>query len=115
MKTITKSGNEPSSYTATINIGQNAKENDALFSSSKSEDMWFHLDKNPSAHVYLHIDGNVTKSDEKRLWFECCNLVRLHSKCNMEAKVVMLERKYLSKSPDCSSGQVIMKKKGTIV
>lgn len=40
-------------WSATIAVGRNAAENDALFSKAKQTDIWFHLHNLPSAHVYL--------------------------------------------------------------
>jgi len=99
----------------TIRIGQNARENDSLFYTAKAEDLWFHLNSGPSAHVYLIIDNCSDKMERKRLVHQSANMVRLHSKCAMNAKVVYLERRHLEKPKDSSAGQIYMKKSGTII
>ena len=37
-----------------VEIGENAKENDLLISSSEPTDYWFHLSSFPSPHVVVH-------------------------------------------------------------
>lgn len=102
-------------YKATIKVGQNAKENDELFSTADQDDIWFHLDKGASSHVYLSfIPGKMGKSMEKKvlkgLLHECALLVKQHSKCNMKAKVNYIEKRHLSKEKWCKAGEVILKK-----
>lgn len=39
--------------TYTLQYGRNAAENWQLFDDAESDDLWFHIDDLPSAHVYL--------------------------------------------------------------
>ena len=43
----------------TIEVGQNARENWDLIDNSDNNDLWFHLDEYPSAHVIL--SQNISK------------------------------------------------------
>ena len=40
-------------HTWTIKIGRNEKENDALIRNSNKNDLWFHLEDNPSPHGFI--------------------------------------------------------------
>ena len=39
----------------TLHYGKNAHENWELFDAAEPDDLWFHLDDLPSAHVYLEV------------------------------------------------------------
>ena len=95
-------------WSATINLGRNANENDLLFRTAKQMDMWFHLYNLPSAHAYLSINGNPSTSCLKSLMQECANLVRQYSKCAGNTKVNYLQRRFLSKGS--KAGEVVLKK-----
>ncbi len=43
------------STTYTLHYGRNAAENWELYDSAEADDLWFHLDDCPSAHVYLQV------------------------------------------------------------
>jgi predicted ribosome quality control (RQC) complex YloA/Tae2 family protein len=43
----------------TIEVGQNAKENWDLIDNSEPNDLWFHLDEYPSAHVILSQNSSL--------------------------------------------------------
>lgn len=43
----------------TIKVGNNAKENWNLIADSEPEDLWFHLDEYPSAHVIISQKNNM--------------------------------------------------------
>lgn len=49
-----------------IIIGQNAKENWDLVDNSDPDDLWFHLDEYPSAHVVI---SEKVKISEKKIFF----------------------------------------------
>ena len=112
MKIIKKTADlqdETVEWSATIHVGRNCVENDLLFFQAHQNDVWFHLDKGSSAHVYLHIDkGTLNKGALSQLMHECADLVRQHSKCNSNAKVASLPKRYLRKTPDCKPGEVIL-------
>lgn len=100
MKTKQRSNDDPEApiWKATIKVGQNAKENDVLFCSAKQNDIWFHLDKGPSCHVYLSIVyGMPPKHNLVRLISECEDIVRANSKCAPNAKVIHAEKRNIRK------------------
>jgi len=70
-------------------VGNNCKENDQLFGSTPSDSVWFHLEEDPSAHVYALKNGDLTREELKY----AANLVRKYSKG--QGKVIYLEKKYL--------------------
>lgn len=48
-------------------IGKNAKENDELFKTMPNDSTWFHLENNPSAHVYcLSKNKKINKKEIKK-------------------------------------------------
>ena len=95
-------------WTATINVGTNAKENDALFAKAQQNDWWFHLDKGPSCHVYLHTEGKLENKDEKMLFAKCKQLVKENSKCRTNAKVISTRKRNIRRNYS-QSGAVILK------
>ena len=42
----------------TIKIGRNEKENDELIRKSDKNDLWFHLEDNPSPHGFISVTVN---------------------------------------------------------
>ena len=50
----------------TISIGQNKEENWQLIDSSEPNDVWFHIDDQPSCHVVLKNENNIKLRDFPR-------------------------------------------------
>ena len=50
----------------TISIGQNKEENLQLIDSSEPNDVWFHIDDQPSCHVVLKNENNIKLRDFPR-------------------------------------------------
>ena len=111
MKTIYQESDEDatSKWNAIIRVGANSKENDALFTLAQQNDLWFHLDKGPSCHVYLSIEGTPEKRDVNKLISQCENLVLQSSKCAPTATVIHTEKKNI-KRDHSKSGSIILKK-----
>lgn len=116
MKTIVKRDDFTDELIAEIWVGQSDKENDNLFLLADQNDLWFHLDKMPSAHVWLHfLQSRTDKVVLKSLINKCALLVKEHSKCPRgRTKVCYLNKKSLRK--DYSKvGSVILKKGPQII
>lgn len=61
----------------TIQVGENAGENQSLCRSAKQKDIWFHLDGSSSPHAILSVgDGKGRRDHSVR---ECCQLVKHYS------------------------------------
>ena len=48
-------------------IGKNAQDNFNIIDNSKPNDIWFHLDENPSCHVIALISDNIDRLNKKEL------------------------------------------------
>jgi predicted ribosome quality control (RQC) complex YloA/Tae2 family protein len=109
----------------TFFIGQNAKENDELFRAADPEDIWFHYDNRPSAHVYMQIDNEFNSLTKNSLTKNSPNslskkellkmikvgalLVRKNSKKTSGlVEICYLKRKFLRKGN--KPGEVILTK-----
>lgn len=110
MKTITRFLDD-SQCEISIKMGQNAAENDQLFKEAKQNDIWFHLEKGSSCHIYLSIENkHIDKQNFNRLVTECENMVRENSKCHPSARVIHVEKKYVKKDYT-TPGAVFVKKR----
>ena len=63
-----------------IYMGRDKYENEHLITFGWPEDLWFHVDKLSSAHVYLRLPAGVEFSDVPiNLVHECAQLTKLNS------------------------------------
>uniref|UniRef100_A0A8B9Z5G0 Coiled-coil domain-containing protein 25 n=1 Tax=Buteo japonicus TaxID=224669 RepID=A0A8B9Z5G0_9AVES len=68
----------PSVYT--IYMGKDKYENEDLIKYGWPEDIWFHVDKLSSAHVYLRLHKGQTVDDiPKEVLIDCAHLVKANS------------------------------------
>jgi predicted ribosome quality control (RQC) complex YloA/Tae2 family protein len=90
-----------------IQVGENAKENDAIRKTASQKDFWFHLENTSSPHVIL----SVQKSPSKQEIYECSQLVKHFSKLKniKEAYVIYIEVKKVKKGEN--DGEVELKSK----
>ncbi|EEC71481.1 hypothetical protein OsI_03744 [Oryza sativa Indica Group] len=94
----------------TIYMGADKNENEELIKYGLPEDVWFHVDKVSSAHVYLRLKkGESIDSICDGLLEDCAQLVKAHSiqgnKMN-NVEVVYTPWSNLKKSPSMDVGQV---------
>ncbi|KAG8055434.1 hypothetical protein GUJ93_ZPchr0001g29500 [Zizania palustris] len=94
----------------TIYMGADKSENEELIKYGLPEDVWFHVDKVSSAHVYLRLKkGESIDSICDGLLEDCAQLVKAHSiqgnKMN-NVEVVYTPWSNLRKSPSSDVGQV---------
>lgn len=84
MKTILKLDSE--SYE--VSIGRSWLENEELIKTSAPQDVWFHLDLEPSCHVILQNPSNISlKKLDKKIIKQCALLVKQHTnKCIQHKK-----------------------------
>ncbi len=93
----------------TIEVGQNAKENWDLIDNSDPNDLWFHLDEYPSAHVVL--SQNILFSYEIpeypnqiiAIASDYCKSYSKHAKNLSKVKIVYTQIKNLSKAKEIGS------------
>lgn len=93
-----------------IYMGADENENDVLIRWGWPEDVWFHVDKLSSAHVYLRLEPNQTIDDIPRAVIDdCAQLVKANSikgnKMN-NVDVVYTMWSNLKKTKSMDAGQV---------
>ncbi|XP_072170192.1 coiled-coil domain-containing protein 25-like [Diadema setosum] len=98
----------------TIYVGEDKYENEELIKYGFPEDVWFHVDKLSSAHVYLRLKKGQTMDDIPGSVLEdCAQLVKANSiqgsKMN-DIAVVYTPWENLKKTGDMAVGQVGFKK-----
>lgn len=94
----------------TIYMGADKNENEELIKYCLPEDVWFHVDKVSSAHVYLRLKrGESIDTISEGLLEDCAQLVKAHSiqgnKMN-NVEVVYTPWSNLNKLPSMDVGQV---------
>ena len=64
-----------------IRIGQNKEENFVILDESNENDIWFHVDKQPSSHVILtNHDNEKINSIPRQVIKRCAYLCKINSK-----------------------------------
>ncbi|NXS32091.1 CCD25 protein, partial [Pomatostomus ruficeps] len=98
----------PAGYT--IYMGKDKYENEDLIKYGWPEDIWFHVDKLSSAHVYLRLHKGQTMDDiPKEVLSDCAHLVKANSiqGCKLSSvSVVYTPWSNLRKTPDMDVGQI---------
>lgn len=94
----------------TIYMGKDKYENEDLIKYGWPEDVWFHVDKLSSAHVYLRLHQGQTMDDiPKEVLSDCAHLVKANSiqGCKLSSvTVVYTPWSNLRKTPDMDVGQI---------
>ncbi|XP_032911930.1 coiled-coil domain-containing protein 25 isoform X2 [Catharus ustulatus] len=94
----------------TIYMGKDKYENEDLIKYGWPEDVWFHVDKLSSAHVYLRLHKGQTMDDiPKEVLSDCAHLVKANSiqGCKLSSvTVVYTPWSNLRKTPDMDVGQI---------
>lgn len=98
------------SSTYTIYMGKDKYENEDLIKYGWPEDVWFHVDKLSSAHVYLRLQkGEKIEDIPKEVLMDCAHLVKANSiqGCKMNnVNVVYTPWSNLKKTADMDVGQI---------
>uniref|UniRef100_A0AC34RMG8 Coiled-coil domain-containing protein 25 n=1 Tax=Panagrolaimus sp. JU765 TaxID=591449 RepID=A0AC34RMG8_9BILA len=93
-----------------IYMGRDKEENEHLIRWGWPEDVWFHVDKLSSAHVYLRLQPGQTIADiSDELLEDCCQLVKANSieGCKLNnVDIVYTMWSNLKKTGDMAVGQV---------
>ncbi|XP_077625812.1 coiled-coil domain-containing protein 25 isoform X3 [Crocuta crocuta] len=72
--------NSVNSSAYTIYMGKDKYENEDLIKYGWPEDIWFHVDKLSSAHVYLRLHkGEKIEDIPKEVLMDCAHLVKANS------------------------------------
>nr|ACO51857.1 Coiled-coil domain-containing protein 25 [Aquarana catesbeiana] len=94
----------------TIYMGKDKFENEDLIKYGWPEDIWFHVDKLSSAHVYLRLQKGQTIDDiPKEVLTDCVQLVKANSiqGCKMNSiNIVYTPWSNLKKTADMDVGQI---------
>jgi len=96
--------------TATIYMGRDKVENEELIKYAWPQDVWFHVDKLSSAHVYLRMPGDMNwETIPQTLLTDCAQLVKANSiegnkKDNLT--IIYTPSDNLKKTGDMAVGQV---------
>ncbi|EDV22154.1 uncharacterized protein TRIADDRAFT_50705 [Trichoplax adhaerens] len=94
----------------TIYVGRDKYENEELLKYAFAEDVWFHVDKLSSAHVYLRMPKDMSiDSIPTALLHDCAQLVKANSiqGCKLNnVKVVYTPASNIKKTADMEVGQV---------
>uniref|UniRef100_A0A8D1HVS2 Coiled-coil domain-containing protein 25 n=1 Tax=Sus scrofa TaxID=9823 RepID=A0A8D1HVS2_PIG len=105
---FTSSSVNSSAYT--IYMGKDKYENEDLIKYGWPEDIWFHVDKLSSAHVYLRLHkGEKIEDIPKEVLMDCAHLVKANSiqGCKMNnVNVVYTPWSNLKKTADMDVGQI---------
>ncbi|MBZ3884588.1 Coiled-coil domain-containing protein 25 [Sciurus carolinensis] len=105
---FTSSSVNSSAYT--IYMGKDKYENEDLIKYGWPEDIWFHVDKLSSAHVYLRLHKGVKIEDiPKEVLMDCAHLVKVNSiqGCKVNnVNVVYTPWSNLKKTADMDVGQI---------
>lgn len=90
-----------------IYVGRSPLENaDLTFRLARPDDLWFHVQNQPGAHVILQRDDKTTAPQDDIL--AAASLAALHSKAKNSPKVTVdyTQRKYVRKRPSAAPGLV---------
>ena len=94
----------------TIKIGKNEKENDTLIRNSNKNDLWFHLEDNPSPHGFISYNGPEPFYAHE-LIYKTALLVKKYSNCKHLPNVSVIYTKIENICLTKKLGTVIIKKK----
>lgn len=92
-------------------MGRDKEENEDLIKYGWPEDVWFHVDKHSSAHVYIRLLEGQTSTDDipEEVIEDCAQLTKLNSieGCKLnDVQVVYTMWRNLKKTGDMATGQV---------
>uniref|UniRef100_A0A6C0EBF0 NFACT RNA-binding domain-containing protein n=1 Tax=viral metagenome TaxID=1070528 RepID=A0A6C0EBF0_9ZZZZ len=96
---------EQTETTYEIFCGQNAQENWDIISDSEQNDIWFHLEDNPSPHVVLKTQGKKMCNIDKKIIYYCACVCKENSKfAKMNTvKMIYTEIKNVTKGEEVGS------------
>ena len=99
--------------TYTIKIGRNEKENDTLIRNSNKNDLWFHLEDNPSPHGFISMVPNSDPNPDPNheLIYKTALLVKKYSNRKHIPSVSVIYTKIENLCLTKKLGTVIIKKK----
>ena len=98
----------------TIKIGRNEKENDDLIRKSDKNDLWFHLEDNPSPHGFISVtvnEGVKASCIPHEIIYKTALLVKKYSNCKHLPVVSVIYTKIENLCLTKKLGTVLIKKK----
>ncbi|KAH9822334.1 hypothetical protein DFH28DRAFT_881564 [Melampsora americana] len=95
----------------TLYMGKDKHENEDLIKHAWSEDIWFHVDKLSSAHVYIRLPNTISDMNEipEALLQDCAQLVKANSiegNKRDNLTIIFTPASNLKKTGEMSIGQV---------
>jgi predicted ribosome quality control (RQC) complex YloA/Tae2 family protein len=70
-------------------VGTNKQENKDIINASKLDDIWFHLDDNPSCHIVAKVhDITLSKKQKRRIIRQGEHLVNMQMKTKSKLSVI---------------------------
>lgn len=97
-------------------VGKNNKQNDYIFSKlSAPDDIWFHAQNSPGAHILVKIGDKKELDDDTLL--RAAQIAKKYSKQSLAVKapIIYTRRKYLKRPPNTPAGYVTYKNEKEIV
>ena len=97
-------------------VGKNARGNDELTTRiARPADLWFHAQGMPGAHVVLRSDGRAEPPAEAVGWAAATAAYFSRGRGNAKVKVDYAETKNVTKPKGAKPGQVVIRRKKTII
>ena len=115
--TTTNTTTAVTSIIYTIKIGRNEKENDDLIRKSNKNDLWFHLEDNPSPHGFISVTVNESVVNSRAICipheiiYKTALLVKKYSNCKHLPVVSVIYTKIENLCLTKKLGTVLIKKK----
>ena len=101
--------------TVQFEAGQNEKENFDLIDKSGPDDIWFHIEGRPSAHVVAHIPEGFTKKTISQIVKQGALLSKIISKFSSEKNVEIVYAKIKDVEKTEIMGSVILQHSKKII
>lgn len=92
-----------------IKVGKDAYNNWSLIDESKQNDIWFHVEDHPSAHVVISVPPKSQIS--KQTIIHAASLCKLNSKLSNNNKVTIIYTQIKNISKGKAIGSIVLKKK----
>ena len=92
-----------------IQIGKSKEENDELCDASVDADIWFHVENEPSCHVFLkNIDQLKLRDIPRQVIKRCAYLCKINSKSKTQSKCKIMYTRMENVTKTLQVGQVVV-------
>ena len=90
-----------------IEIGNNKNENKNILDSSKEEDIWFHVENEPSCHVILKTEEKM-KEIPRQVIKRCAYKCKINSNAKTKSRVTIIYTKMKNVMQTENVGEVVV-------